>query len=233
MEPLLNLRLSQVALSLLNKLGESCHNRSIRNLPLPAKVSSRSEGLPVEAKPERSSFVVVVFESSLTSRLLTFMTSIPSLTSLAGIFLYKILTAKPVKPLAEHFSNWLPHLLISTFKASLAYSIRRIHRAEQSTSGALATGYCYRPPRVALVMLTLLHGRRLSLLRERRKEGGRTKVGFDAKLGVGRVGSLRLLGIWSSGRPTELTEMGPRIPGPDPELSTVDPDLISSGGSFH
>lgn len=43
-------------------------------------------------------------------------------------------------------------------------------------------------------------------------------VGFDAKLGVGRVGSLRLLGIWSSGRPTELTEMGPRIPGPDPEL---------------
>lgn len=58
-------------------------------------------------------------------------------------------------------------------------------------------------------------------------------VGFDAKLGVGRVGSLRLLGIWSSGRPTEFTEMGPRIPGPDPELSTVDPDLIESGGSFH
>lgn len=54
-------------------------------------------------------------------------------------------------------------------------------------------------------------------------------VGFDAKLGVGRVGSLRLLGIWSSGRPTEFTEMGPRIPGPDPELETVDPDLISSG----
>jgi len=91
------------------------------------------------------------------------------------LLLYLAFHSLAVKPLAEHFSNWLPHLLISTFKASLAYSIRRIHRAEQSTSGALATGYCYRPPRVALVMLTLLHGRRLSLLRERRKEGGRTK----------------------------------------------------------
>lgn len=45
-------------------------------------------------------------------------------------------------------------------------------------------------------------------------------VGFDAKLGVGRVGSLCLLGIWSSGRPTEFTEIGPRIPGPRKQVQT-------------
>lgn len=45
--------------------------------------------------------------------------------------------------------------------------IGRWGSAGQSTSGALATGAI-----AGVALVTLLHGRRLSLLRERRKEGG-------------------------------------------------------------